>query len=253
MANLQNTVDNLRNIRGFNRGVDGDTLITLWDLSQKPISEIKAGDEILAHCEIPYTRPNEKPHIHEHSGKVAQGWTPGTDFDLSHTGYNAHTKATVKHIIKSQVSKLIKVNFVTDPNETIGTYEDFSVIMTPNYLIQMSHDLGFECGAACPHIGWKSYEVELNEVYKPDLGLLTAGDLGYRIPYEYKGYPGEPDTVGFPKLFHGTPDYLDEMLIESIEEMDDDGAYTYEVYHIDEVENGTIMFGNNTLLHMGLN
>ena len=49
MANLQSTVGNLRNIRGFNRGVDGDTLITLWDLSQKPISEIKAGDEIAGH------------------------------------------------------------------------------------------------------------------------------------------------------------------------------------------------------------
>ena len=253
MATLQSTVGNLRSMRGYNRGIVGDILITLWDLSQKPMSEIKAGDEILAHQEEPYSRPDEKPHIHEESGLLDEHWAPGEGFDLSHTGYNAHSKAIVKHVTKTQVSKLIKVTCGNDPEETIGSYDDFTITMTPNYLIQMSHDVGFECGGACPHIGWKSYDVEFNEVYKPDLGLLTAGDLGYRIPYEYKGYPGEPDTVGFPKLFHGTPDYLDEMLIESIEEMDDDGKYTYEVYHIDEVENGTIMFGNNTLLHMGLN
>ena len=82
------------------------------------------------------------------------------------------------------------------------------------------------------------------------MGLLTAGDLGYRIPYEYKGYPGEPDTIGFPKLFHGTPDYLDEMRIDSIEEIEDD-EYSFDVYFIDRVENGSMMFANNTILHMG--
>jgi len=255
MATLQSTVGNLRNMRGYNRGIVGDTLITLWDLSQKPISEIKVGDEILAHTEDSYSRPNEKQHIHEHLGELPnrfdESWKPGKGFDQSHTGYNAHSKAIIKHIIKTQVSKLIKVNFVIDPNETIGTYDDFSVTMTPNYLIQMSHDFGFECGAACPHIGWKSYDIELNEVYKPDMGKLAVGDLGYRIPHEYKGYPGEPDTAGFPKLFHGTPDYLDEMVIDSIEEIDDGDEYTFDVYFIDEVENGTMMFANNTILHMG--
>lgn len=253
MATLQSTVGSLRYERGYNRGIVGDILITLWDLSQKPMNEIKVGDEILAHCEEPYSRPNEKPHIQEHLGKASDDWKPGVGFDQSHTGYNAHSKATVKHITKTQVSKLIKVTFGNDPEETIGNYEDFSITMTPNYLIQMSHDVGFECGAACPHIGWKTYDTEDTEIYKPEVGKLTVGDLGYRIPSEYKGYLGEPDTACFPKLFHGTPDYLDEMRIDNIEEIDDGGEYSFDVYHIDEVENGSMMFANNTILHMGTN
>ena len=48
------------------------------------------------------------------------------------------------------------------------------------------------------------------------------------------------------------PDYLDEMVIGSIEEFDDDLTFTYEVYHITKAENATMMFANNTLLHVGL-
>jgi len=43
------------------------------------------------------------------------------------------------------------------------------------------------------------------------------------------------------------------MVIDSIEEFDDDLEFTFEVYHITEAENATMMFGNNTLLHVGLN
>ena len=44
MATLQSTVGSLRYERGYNRGIVGDILITLWDLSQKPMNEIKVGD-----------------------------------------------------------------------------------------------------------------------------------------------------------------------------------------------------------------
>ena len=42
------------------------------------------------------------------------------------------------------------------------------------------------------------------------------------------------------------------MVIGSIEEFDDDLTFTYEVYHITKAENATMMFANNTLLHVGL-
>ena len=235
---------------GCNRGVVGDTMITMWDLSQKPISEIEAGDEFLAYDESNPERLNERPRTISTSGdfdvngEVDPNWLPGIGFDNSHTGYNEHRKGVVKEIQKSQVSKLIKVTWVTEPNETIGTYEDFSVTMTPNMLVQMSHDKGFECGEACPHVSWKTYDVEFNEIVKPQLNKLIVGDLGYRTPNEY-----EP----LPKEFYGEPDYLDEMVIDSIEEFDDDLEFTFEVYHITEAENATMMFGNNTLLHVGLN
>ena len=235
---------------GCNRGVVGDTIITMWDLSEKPISEIKAGDEFLAYNESNPERLNEKPRTvgvggdFDINGTVDPNWLPGHGFDSSHTGYNAHRKGIVKEIQKSQVSKLIKVTWVTEPDETMGTYDDFSVTMTPNMLVQMSHDFGFECGDACPHISWKTYDVEFNEVIKPEMTKLIVGDLGYRTPNEY-----EP----LPKDFYGEPDYLDEMVIDSIEEFDDDLEFTFEVYHITEAENATMMFGNNTLLHVGLN
>ena len=73
---------------------------------------------------------------------------------------------------------------------------------------------------------------------------LIVDDLGYRMPNEY-----EP----LPKDFHGEPDYLNEMVIDSIEEFDDDLTLTYEEYHITEAENATMMFANHTLLHVGLN
>ena len=38
-------------MQGYNRGVVGDTLITMWDLSQKPISQLEVLDEILAYDE----------------------------------------------------------------------------------------------------------------------------------------------------------------------------------------------------------
>jgi len=237
-------------MQGYNRGVVGDTMITMWDLSEKPISEIKTGDEFLAYDESNPERLNEKLRTinqdggFDVNGIVDTNWLPGHGFDSSHTGYNAHRKGVVEEIQKSQVSKLIKVTWVTDPKETIGIYDDFSVTMTPNMLIQMSHDLGFECGTACPHISWKSYDVEFNEVLKPQMSELIVGDLGYRMPNEY-----EP----LPKEFHGEPDYLDEMVIGSIEEFDDDLTFTYEVYHITEAENATMMFANHTLLHVGLN
>ena len=236
-------------MQGYNRGVVGDTMITMWDLSEKPISEIKAGDEFLAYDENNPERLNEKPRTvgvggdFDINGEVDSNWLPGHGFDISHTGYNAHRKGVVKEIQKTEVSKLIKVTWVTEPKETIGTYEDFSVTMTPNMLVQMSHDLGFECGTACPHISWKSYDVDFNEIVKPTLTKLLVGDLGYRMPNEY-----EP----LPKEFHGEPDYLDEMVIGSIEEFDDDLTFTYEVYHITKAENATMMFANNTLLHVGL-
>ena len=134
---------------GCNRGVVGDTTITMWDLSEKPISEIKAGDEFLAYDESNAERLNEKPrttNVHgdfDINGTVDPNWLPGHGFDSSHTGYNAHRKGIVKEIQKSQVSKLIKVTWVTEPDETMGTYDDFSVTMTPNMLVQMSHDVGF--------------------------------------------------------------------------------------------------------------
>jgi len=235
---------------GCNRGVVGDTTITMWDLSEKPISEIKAGDEFLAYDESNAERLNEKPrttNVHgdfDINGTVDPNWLPGHGFDSSHTGYNAHRKGIVKEIQKSQVSKLIKVTWVTEPDETMGTYDDFSVTMTPNMLVQMSHDVGFECGDACPHISWKSYDVDFNEIIKPEMTKLIVGDLGYRAPIEY-----EP----LPKDFHGEPDYLDEMVIGSIEEFDDNLQFSYDVYHITEAETATMMFANNTLLHVGLN
>ena len=235
---------------GCNRGVVGDTIITMWDLSEKPISEIKAGDEFLAYNESNPERLNEKPRTvgaggdFDINGTVDPNWLPGHGFDSSHTGYNAHRKGIVKEIQKSQVSKLIKVTWVTEPDETMGTYDDFSVTMTPNMLVQMSHDVGFECGDACPHISWKSYDVDFNEIIKPEMTKLIVGDLGYRAPIEY-----EP----LPKDFHGEPDYLDEMVIGSIEEFDDNLQFSYDVYHITEAETATMMFANNTLLHVGLN
>jgi hypothetical protein len=235
---------------GCNRGVVGDTMITMWDLSEKPISEIKAGDEFLAYNESNPERLNEKPRTvgaggdFDINGAVDPNWLPGHGFDSSHTGYNAHRKGIVKEIQKSQVSKLIKVTWVTEPGETMGTYDDFSVTMSQNMLVQMSHDFGFECGDACPHISWKSYDVDFNEVIKPEMSKLIVGDLGYRMPNEY-----EP----LPKEFHGEPDYLDEMIIGSIEEFDDDLEFSYDVYHITEAENATMMFANHTLLHVGLN
>ena len=174
------------------------------------------------------------------NGVVAQGWTPGVGFDNSHTGYNAHSKGIVKEIEKSVVSKVIRVTFGNDPEETFGDYDNFSVTMTPDNLIQMSHDVGFECGIACPHISWKSYDLEFNDINKPDMGKLSVGDLGYRTPIEY-----EP----LPKDFYGAPDYLDEMRIDDIEELEGE----FEVYHIIEAESATMMFANNTILHVGIN
>ena len=180
---------------GCNRGVVGDTLITMWDLSVKPISEIKAGDEFLAYNESNPERLNEKPRTvgaggdFDINGTVDPNWLPGHGFDSSHTGYNAHRKGIVKEIQKSQVSKLIKVTWVTEPGETMGTYDDFSVTMSQNMLVQMSHDFGFECGDACPHISWKSYDVDFNEVIKPEMTKLIVGDLGYRMPNEYEPLP----------------------------------------------------------------
>ena len=40
------------------------------------------------------------------------------------------------------------------------------------------------------------------------------------------------------------------MRIDSIEEIEDD-EYSFDVYFIDRVENGSMMFANNTILHMG--
>jgi len=231
---------------GYNRGVVGDTLITMWDLSQKPMSQLKIEDEILAYNEAAMERINEKPYTvngngdYDPNGVVAQGWTPGVGFDCSHTGYNAHSKGVIKKIEKSVVSKVIKVTFGNDPEETIGDYDDFNIIMTPDNLIQMSHDVGYECGDACPHISWKTYDMKFNDITKPEMGQLSVGDLGYRTPIEY-----EP----LPKDFHGAPDYLDEMRIDKIEELEGE----FEVYHILNAKNATMMFGNNTLLHVGLN
>ena len=217
-------------MQGYNRGVVGDTLITMWDLSQKPISQLEVLDEILAYDESYVGQRNEKPNL------------GGMGFDGSHTGYNEHMKGIVQRIDQSIVSKVVKVTFTNDPEETFGDYDDFSVIMTPDNLIQMSHDVGFECGTACPHVGWKTYEPEFNDITKPDLvnGKLSIGDLGYRTPNEY-----EP----LPKDFHGPPDYLDEMRIDNIEELEGE----FEVYHITEAENATMMFANNTILHVGIN
>ena len=233
-------------MQGYNRGVVGDTLITMWDLSQKPISQLKVEDEILAYDEVNDEIRNEKPYtvnIHgdyDPNGVVAQGWAPGVGFDTSHTGYNAHSRGIVKEIEKSVVSKVIKVTFGNDPEETSGDYDNFSVTMTPDNLIQMSHDVGFECGIACPHISWKTYDLEFNDINKPKMGKLSVGDLGYRTPNEY-----EP----LPKDFHGPPDYLDEMRIDDIEELEGE----FEVYHIIEAESATMMFANNTILHVGIN
>ena len=224
-------------MQGYSRGVVGDTLITMWDLSQKPISQLKIEDEILAYDEADTGPRDEKP-----PENANDDWEAGQGFDGSHTGYNAHTKGIIKEIEKSVVSKVIKVTFGNDPEETFGDYDDFSVIMTPDNLIQMSHDVGFECGTACPHVGWKTYEPEFNDITKPDLvnGKLSIGDLGYRTPNEY-----EP----LPKDFHGPPDYLDEMRIDNIEELEG----RVRVYHITEAENATMMFANNTILHVGIN
>ena len=232
-------------MQGYNRGVIGDTLITMWDLSQKPISQLKIEDEILAYNETNEERINEKPYTvnvsgdYDPNGVVAQGWTSGVGFEGSHIGYNAHSKGIVKEIEKSVVSKVIKVTFGNDPEETSGDYDNFSVTMTPDNLIQMSHDVGFECGVACPHISWKTYDIDFNDINKPEMGQLSIGDLGYRTPIEY-----EP----LPKDYHGAPDYLDEMRIDNIEELEGE----FEVYHIIEAENATMMFGNNTILHVGL-
>ena len=141
---------------GYNRGVVGDTLITMWDLSQKPMSQLKVEDEILAYDEVNDEIRNEKPYtvnIHgdyDPNGVVAQGWAPGVGFDTSHTGYNAHSRGIVKEIEKSVVSKVIKVTFGNDPEETSGDYDNFSVTMTPDNLIQMSHDVVFVCVMAWP-------------------------------------------------------------------------------------------------------
>ena len=222
-------------MQGYNRGVVGDTLITMWDLSQKPISQLEVLDEILAYDESYVGQRNEKPNL------------GGMGFDGSHTGYNAHTKGIIKEIEKSVVSKVIKVTFGNDPEETFGDYDDFSIIMTPDNLIQMSHDAGFECGLACPHVGWKTYDTDaliqnlplMSIEKKKQTGKLSIGDLGYRAPNEY-----EP----LPKDFHGPPDYLDEMRIGNIEELEGE----FEVYHIIEAKNATMMFANNTILHVGL-
>ena len=63
---------------GYNRGVVGDTLITMWDLSQKPMSQLKVEDEILAYNEAAMERINEKPSTvigngdYDPNGVVAQ-------------------------------------------------------------------------------------------------------------------------------------------------------------------------------------
>ena len=222
-------------MQGYNRGVVGDTLITMWDLSQKPISQLEVLDEILAYDESYVGQRNEKPNL------------GGMGFDGSHTGYNEHMKGIVQRIDQSIVSKVVKVTFTNDPEETFGDYDDFSIIMTPDNLIQMSHDAGFECGLACPHVGWKTYDTDtliqnlplMSIEKKEQTGKLSIGDLGYRAPNEY-----EP----LPKDFHGPPDYLDEMRIGNIEELEGE----FEVYHIIEAKNATMMFANNTILHVGL-
>ena len=221
---------------GYNRGVVGDTLITMWDLSQKPISQLEVLDEILAYDESYVGQRNEKPNL------------GGMGFDGSHTGYNEHMKGIVQRIDQSIVSKVVKVTFTNDPEETFGDYDDFSIIMTPDNLIQMSHDAGFECGLACPHVGWKTYDTDaliqnlplMSIEKKKQTGKLSIGDLGYRAPNEY-----EP----LPKDFHGPPDYLDEMRIGNIEELKGE----FEVYHIIEAESATMMFANNTILPVGIN
>ena len=222
-------------MQGYNRGVVGDTLITMWDLSQKPISQLEVLDEILAYDESYVGQRNEKPNL------------GGMGFDGSHTGYNEHMKGIVQRIDQSIVSKVVKVTFTNDPEETFGDYDDFSIIMTSDNLIQMSHDAGFECGLACPHVGWKTYDTDaliqnlplMSIEKKKQTGKLSIGDLGYRAPNEY-----EP----LPKDFHGPPDYLDEMRIGNIEELEGE----FEVYHIIEAKNATMMFANNTILHVGL-
>ena len=222
-------------MQGYNRGVVGDTLITMWDLSQKPISQLEVLDEILAYDESYVGQRNEKPNL------------GGMGFDGSHTGYNEHMKGIVQRIDQSIVSKVVKVTFTNDPEETFGDYDDFSIIMTSDNLIQMSHDAGFECGLACPHVGWKTYDTDaliqnlplMSIEKKEQTGKLSIGDLGYRAPNEY-----EP----LPKDFHGPPDYLDEMRIGNIEELKGE----FEVYHIIEAKNATMMFANNTILHVGL-
>ena len=128
---------------------------------------------------------------------------------------------------------------MVDPEETFGDYDNFSVTMTPDNLIQMSHDVGFECGDACPHISWKSYDLEFNDILKLDMGQLSVGDLGYRTPNEY-----EP----LPKDFHGPPDYLDEMRIDDIEELEGE----FEVYHIIEAESATMMLATIPYYTWGL-
>ena len=84
-------------MQGYNRGVVGDTLITMWDLSQKPISQLKIEDEILAYDEADTGTRDEKP-----PENANDDWEAGQGFDGSHTGYNAHTKGIIKQIPPSR-------------------------------------------------------------------------------------------------------------------------------------------------------
>ena len=71
-----------------------------------------------------------------------------------------------------------------------------------------------------------------------------------KFGWDYWNYSRQPEIREIIKKdFSGfSPDYLDEMRIDKIEELEG----RVRVYHITEAENATMMFANNTILHVGL-
>ena len=127
---------------GCNRGVVGDTTITMWDLSKKPISEIKAGDEFLAYDESNAERLNEKPRTtNEHGDFIDIGTCFSSDIAKFFRQYSGilfellTRQVTVDVLNNENNSSAIKIlkEFFNKKTQLGKEYELYRVLTVENY------------------------------------------------------------------------------------------------------------------------
>ena len=204
-------------------GYKQNTLVTLWDLSYKQISDLEVGDKLLSYQTDNYQVGEFETVPAPGAIEYIKIEATATGFDNSHMGSNKNYKSTVSEITSFDVEYYYEITF-TQCEHTMGMFDDLVVNITKDTPIEMSHKKGFECGANCPHIGYEVIDS------KDEEGKLEVGDLGY---------VSEEDEQ--PKTIHGFPDSLDELEIKSINRIDKKSTF-YNVVH-----DGTHLFVNNTL------
>jgi|TARA_B110001454_G_scaffold145837_1_gene135334 hypothetical protein len=242
----------------YSAGFEADTLILMGDGTEKPIKDIKEGDEIKGYDT--YFEPEEMP-----------------GFDGASVMLNTIVDGTVAGVIEKEVDELMKLNF--NDGKTLLVEKDTIAYARPLPCGSIEHDDGsitegcsseadnngiegstskFERHACC-NVGWMAVDlasaIAMYGEYDED-DLDTGDSTGYIDSNNYCGLDHGTGVYSNEKKLYGSKENYQKLFaLQQIKDYKIDSWETvkgkFKVYNFDRVDDLQLLFANSFVFGTG--